>query len=145
MLESPAKPTALPGVASPAPRVPEEMRILGEGAAPLALLTATAGSVLALLPPPWSTGKMMLQRRDLGMMGSGALLGQGHSLAAGHRIGDQSHPGDILEDAGVWGDDSCKYGCIYICATGKPGHGAGIAAQVDSLLSVMRLLLTNPP
>lgn len=75
--------------------VPEEMRILGEGAAPLPLLTATAGLVLASLPPPWNTGKMMLQRRDLRMMGSGALL------AAGHRTGDQSHPGDIPEGAGV--------------------------------------------
>lgn len=96
MLENPAKPTALPGAGIPCPRrVPEEMRILGEGAAPLPLLTATAGLVLALLPPPWSTGKK-LQRRDLGMMGSGALLGQGHCLAAGHGIGDQSHPGNIL-------------------------------------------------
>lgn len=81
-------PTALPGVGIPCPRrVPEEMRILGEGAAPLPLLTATAGLVLASLPPPSSTAKMTLQRRDLEIMGFGALLGEGHGLAAGHSIG----------------------------------------------------------
>lgn len=99
-----AAPVALPGVGIPCPRrVPEEMRtlgfgfgrILGEGAAPLPVLTATAGLVWASLPPPSSTGKMMLPRRDLGMMGS--LLGEGPCLAAGHGTEGQSHPGDIPE------------------------------------------------
>lgn len=86
-------PTALPGVGIPCSgRVPEETRILGEGAAPLPVLTATAGLVLASLPPPSSTGKMMLQRRDLEMMGFSALLGEGHSLAAGHSIGGHLDP-----------------------------------------------------
>lgn len=95
-------PTALPGQGIPCPRrVPEERRIWGEGAAPLAVLTAAAGSVLASLPPPSSTGKMVLQKRDLEVMGSGALPGKAHWLPAGHRIGRQTHPGDIPEGAGL--------------------------------------------
>lgn len=38
-------------------RVPEEMRILGEGAAPLPVLTAATGLILASLPPPSSAGE----------------------------------------------------------------------------------------
>lgn len=34
---------------------------------------------------------------------------------------------------------------IYICAMGKPWHGPGIAAQMDSLMPIMRPMLTSPP
>lgn len=85
----PMVPAALPSVGIPFPVMPpelqqDEMGFWAEGAAHIPVLAAAAGLVLALLLPPSSAGKMMLQRRDLEMTGCGALTGACHSLAAGH-------------------------------------------------------------
>lgn len=40
----------------------------------------------------------------------------------------------------------CIYIYIYVSVPQEnPGHGPGIAAQVDSLMSTMRAMLTSPP
>jgi len=77
--------TVLPGVGIPSPRdVPTHWELWPDE---LGLLVppGAAGLVLASLLPPSSAGNVMLPRRDLEGMGSGALPGAGHGLAAGQR------------------------------------------------------------
>lgn len=83
MPELPEVPAVLPGTGIPSCRdvpISWELQLDEMG---LPMLAAAAGLVLASLLLPSSAGKMMLQRRGLEMIGSGALLGPGHRLAQG--------------------------------------------------------------
>lgn len=117
MPELPAVPAVLPGTDIPSCRdvpISWELQLDEMG---LPMLAAAAGLVLASLLLPSSAGKMMLQRRGLEMIGSGALLGAGHGLAPGHwwAQGTQRRAGGTRtptlgtrQSAGVRGEEGCE-------------------------------------